>query len=130
MKRTALKRATPFKPSARRMKSSQPKMTPARKSAKGQDCTLKFPGCQPGPENENVVLCHLRMLGGGGMGYKPPDHEAVYGCTSCHNLLDGRDRLIPELAHEFTFERILFAWAKTLRVQRASGVLIYKGEST
>lgn len=133
MKRTPLTRKTPLrattiKASGRRMKSSKPKMTPARKNAKGQPCTLRFPGCNPGPENERVQLCHLRMFGGGGTGLKPHDSEAIFGCTHCHDLLDGRTRLIPELAHEFTWERILRALIETMRLQRAAGVLIYKGE--
>ncbi len=57
-----------------------------RKEAKGRPCTLKLPGCQPGPENEQVVLCHRR---GGGMAMKTDDTEAVLGCAKCHAKLDG-----------------------------------------
>lgn len=123
-------RATTIKASGKRMRSARPKMTPARKAAKGQPCTLRLPTCYPGPDNEQVQLCHLRMLGGGGTGLKPHDSEAVFACTHCHDILDGRARLIPELAHEFTWERILRALVLTLRAQRAAGVLIYKGEES
>lgn len=127
MKRAPLARKTPLRARAP-MRRSRPKMTPARKAAKGQPCTLRFPGCYPGPENEQVQLCHLRMFGGGGTGLKPHDSEAVFGCTHCHDVLDGRRRLIPELAGELNWERIARAWAETLRLQRAAGVLIYRGE--
>lgn len=134
MKRTPIQRKTPLKAtticaSGKRVRSSRPKMTPARSNAKGRPCTLRFPGCFPGAENEQVQLCHLRMLGGGGTGMKPHDSEAVFGCTHCHDLLDGRSRLVPELAHEFTWERVLRALIETLRLQREAGVLIYKGEA-
>lgn len=128
MKRTPLKRATTIKPSARRMKSSRPKMTPARSAARGQDCTLLLPGCYPGPENEQVQLCHLRMFNGGGSGLKPHDSEAVFGCTHCHDRIDGRAPLW--LADgESRSEYIAWALIRTLRAQRAAGVLIFKGES-
>jgi hypothetical protein len=132
MKRTPMPpRKTPLKATtirASKRRPARPMMTPARKNAKGQPCTLRFPGCYPGPENEQVQLCHLRMLGGGGTGLKPHDSEAVFGCTHCHDLLDGRRRLVPELAHEFTWERILRALIETWRLQREAGVLFFKGE--
>ena len=130
MIRTELKRTAPINRSTSRMKSSRPKMTAARKSAKGQDCTLRLPGCYPGPDNEQVQLCHLRMFGGGGTGLKPDDSEAVFGCTHCHDLIDGRTRLIPELRETVSFlEHIAWALIRTIRAQREAGVLIYKGES-
>jgi hypothetical protein len=122
MKRTALKRTAPIKPSARRMKSSRPKMTPARKAAKGQDCTLMLPGCTN--QTDTVVLCHLREFGGGGMGCKPHDSEAVLGCAWCHAVIDGRQ----EPAPVWTLGDIAWALIRTLRAQRAAGVLIFKGE--
>lgn len=131
MKRTPLQRKTPLKvarinPSARR-KASSPKMTPARRNARGQDCTLRLPGCQN--DTSTVVLCHLRMFGGGGMGCKPDDTEAVFACHHCHAILDGRAHLIPELAQALNWETIARALVRTLRAQRAAGVLVYRGEA-
>lgn len=78
MKRSPLKR-TPMK------RSSKPKMTPIRKSAKGQDCQVRVPGvCNGDPST--TVLAHLN---GGGMGAKAGDHEAAYCCSACHSWLDG-----------------------------------------
>lgn len=129
MKRTPLVRHTPLRAKSPMRRTSRPKMTEARKSAKGMPCTLRYPGCYPGPDNENVVLCHLRQFGGGGTGLKPPDGEAVYGCTNCHDLLDGRKPMTGIQAAPISgWERIARALIETHRLQRAAGVLIYKGE--
>lgn len=83
---------SPFKPAAERkpMKSRGPKMTPIRKSAKGEECTLLIPGvCNRDPAT--TVLCHSNALADGkGMGLKAPDTAACYGCSACHDVLDGR----------------------------------------
>jgi hypothetical protein len=98
MKRTALRPSSKpmaraaFKPAAERkpMKSRGPHMTPIRKSAKNQDCTLRIPGvCNYNPET--TVLCHSPFLESGrGMGLKAPDDEACFGCSACHDVLDRR----------------------------------------
>lgn len=103
-------------------------MTPARRNAKGQPCTLHFPGCCSGPNNERVQLCHLRMFAGGGVGLKPHDSEAVFGCTHCHDIVDGRTKPIVPMTPEYFWERIARAIVETLRLQRAAGIIIFKGE--
>lgn len=72
------------------MKSKGPRMTPIRKAARGQDCTLRIPGvCNFNPET--TVLCHSPFLESGrGMGLKAPDTEACFGCCNCHDILDRR----------------------------------------
>ena len=65
------------------IKRRQSKIT---KSAKGEECQIRIPGyCNGNPET--VVFCHL---GGGGMGYKSNDIHGAYGCSSCHDAIDGR----------------------------------------
>lgn len=123
-RKTALK-ATTIKASAKRMRSSRPKMTPAREAAKGHDCTVRFPGCPNA--RETTVLAHLRMFGGGGMGIKPHDSEAVFADDYCHARLDGRVPLWLAL-HESRYDYIARALILTLRAQREAGVLIFKGE--
>ena len=60
-----------------------------RDSARGEDCTLQIhPYCNGNPET--TVLCHLPS--GSGMGQKSPDWFAVYACSSCHDVIDGRSR--------------------------------------
>ena len=57
-----------------------------RRSAKGQDCQLRFPGiCNSRPET--VVFCHLP---GSAMSLKNDDLAGAYGCSACHDVLDGR----------------------------------------
>lgn len=57
-----------------------------RDSARGESCTLRiYPYCNG--NTETVVLCHI---GKAGMGIKSPDWQAVYGCSSCHDVIDGR----------------------------------------
>lgn len=74
----------------KRMKSARPRMTPIRKSARGQDCMMRIPGvCNFDPET--TALCHSNLLADGkGMGLKAPDTKACYGCSACHDVLDGR----------------------------------------
>lgn len=58
-----------------------------RDSARGEECTLAIhPYCNGDPTT--VVLCHLPS--GSGTGQKSPDWFAVYGCSSCHDIIDGR----------------------------------------
>ena len=66
-------------------------MSKLRQSAKGQSCTFRIPGvCNGDPET--TVLCHAPHPMKG-MGYKShPAGEiwAAYGCSSCHDVMDGR----------------------------------------
>ena len=63
-------------------------MSALTESARGQTCTLRIVGvCNF--NRETVVLCHLSEFGGG-KSFKAPDIAAVYGCSSCHDVLDGR----------------------------------------
>lgn len=64
-------------------------MTKIRQSAKGETCTIRFPGCMN--DKTTTVLCHSPFIEDGkGFGTKPPDHLAAYGCFHCHEILDGR----------------------------------------
>jgi len=61
------------------------KQTKITKSARGEDCTLLLDSCSG---SETVVLCHIGK--NRGMGYKCGDHFAVYACSNCHDIIDGR----------------------------------------
>ena len=75
---------------ARSFKTKGPKMTPIRKAARDQDCTIVLPGvCNRDPAT--TCLCHSNELADGkGMGLKAPDTAAAFGCSACHDVLDGR----------------------------------------
>jgi len=36
------------------------------------------------------VLCHVRIIGISGMGLKAPDLLGAWGCSDCHDVVDGR----------------------------------------
>ncbi len=61
-----------------------------RNSAKGEECTLQIEGvCNY--NQETTVWCHSNKLEHGkGMGTKANDVYGCYGCSSCHDVLDGR----------------------------------------
>lgn len=89
-KRSERKEASAVTKLRKPMRSSRPKMTPIRRAARGQDCAVRIPGiCNRNPET--TVLCHSNSLADGkGMGLKAPDTAAAFGCSSCHDVLDGR----------------------------------------
>jgi hypothetical protein len=90
-RKTPLKAAT-IKPSAKRMRQSRPKSTPARKAAKGMECMVRIPGiCNGDPET--TVLAHYRLAGHCGTGLKPDDTTfGAWACSSCHDECDRRTR--------------------------------------
>jgi len=61
------------------------KQTKIRKSARGEDCSLRLGNCS---SNETVVLAHIGR--NRGMGIKCADYMAVYACSNCHDIVDGR----------------------------------------
>lgn len=90
MKRTPLIRKARIKAKAPmkrggKLKASKPKMTPIRKSARGEKCTARIPGACNG-DPETTVLAHRN---GAGMSCKAEDHDAAYTCSGCHWYLDG-----------------------------------------
>ncbi|WP_226941049.1 nuclease domain-containing protein [Janthinobacterium violaceinigrum] len=71
------------------LKSKGPVSTAIRRSARGQDCTLRLAVCNFDPDT--TVLCHSNFLADGkGVGLKAPDTAAAFGCSACHDVLDGR----------------------------------------
>lgn len=64
-------------------------MTKLRKAARGEVCTVRLPGvCNWNPET--TVLAHIRRNWNAGAGKKAPDHHAVFACSDCHDVIDGR----------------------------------------
>lgn len=95
------------------------KSTKLRKSAKGQDCTLRIPGiCNFNPET--TVLAHL-PCGQKGMGIKSPDNMAVFACSTCHDRLDARSGVA-----EIDWRDVLRALAETQAHWIDSGLITIK----
>ena len=64
-------------------------MIDLRKYAKGKPCLIRIPGwCNREPET--TVLCHYRLVGYSGMGLKNFDMLGAFGCSDCHDVVDGR----------------------------------------
>jgi hypothetical protein len=105
-------------------KSNPVRSQQLRDSARGQQCTLRFPGycdCQP----ETTVLAHL-PLGGSGMRLKGSDDHAVFAGETCHSILDGRKPARISAAEKW--ECCLRALAETREIQRRLGLISIKGD--
>ena len=58
------------------------------KSARGEECTLMiYPYCSG--DIEKTVLCHINCEDKG-TSIKSPDFFAVFGCSDCHDIIDGK----------------------------------------
>lgn len=97
--------------------------TVARRSARGQECTLRLGCCNH--DTATTSLCHLRFFGWAGMAQKPHDFLAVYACSDCHDALDRRNG---ETSGLWGYEDILRALGATQIQMHRDGVLMMKGE--
>src|SRR5205814_5397020 len=60
-----------------------------RDSARGEECTVRLPGCTGG--TEATIWSHYRgSAGGKGMGLKASDRAGAYACTFCDAAYDGQ----------------------------------------
>jgi hypothetical protein len=81
-------------------------------------CTARLLGCSPGPENETVVLAHIRFPGLGAN--IKLDSMALYACHHCHDIIDKRNNESRIMEKEI-LQRILYGMAET------HAILIEKG---
>ena len=65
------------------------KQTPAKKAARGQNCTLRISGYGGCSGTDTTVLAHAPCRDKG-MGHKSPDWWAAFACSKCHDIMDGR----------------------------------------
>lgn len=97
---------------------------PVRDYAKGQPCTVQIAGvCNHDPAT--TVLCHLPSEGHG-MARKSDDYIAVFACSACHDVIDGRSKqqwLEPEDWYFYTTR----ALHRTHRVLIDAGLIEIKG---
>jgi len=86
-----------------------------RDSARMESCQIRLPGvCNQNPET--TVFCHDE---GGGTGNKVSDIFGAYGCSDCHDMVDGR---VPNIFVECCLERFF-----TQGILRTQQILIDKG---
>jgi hypothetical protein len=62
---------------------------------------------------ETTVLAHIRRGGIAGTGQKPPDLVAVWSCSACHDVIDGRV-MLPNLSKHELDTYILEGMCRTL----------------
>lgn len=68
-------------------------MSKITESAKGEQCQVRLPGiCNHNPGT--TVFAHYRLAGTCGTGIKPNDIQGAYACSSCHDEIDRRTRLL------------------------------------
>lgn len=100
-----------------------------RQSAKGEECLLRlFPHCVGWENSDSVVLCHM-PTGDGKMGGKGPDTWAAYGCSVCHDIIDGR---IGAGQHQLSRHDIITSMLRgiclTQERMKEKGLITVKGE--
>lgn len=118
-----LKRKTAIGRAKTLLKSTRPKMTPIRKAARGEECTLQILGVCNG-QTDTVVLCHSNKLEHGkGMGRKAPDTAACFGCSSCHDVLDGRTPRPAGMALADVDNLFRYAVDRTHAILRTKGLM-------
>ena len=61
-------------------------LTPIQASAKGESCTFNLLNCNY--DHETTVLCHDTRTAFDGK--RRSDARAAYGCSNCHDVMDGR----------------------------------------
>lgn len=93
-------------------------MSKLRKSARGQNCTLRLESCNFNPET--TVLAHIRMNRFCGTGLKPPDYMSCFSCSSCHDKIDGR------VKSDTVYKDILRAHFETLKIWVDAGLIEVK----
>ena len=91
------------------------KQTKITESARNEECQIRIYKFCNG-NTDTTVYCHL---GGGGMATKSSDAHGAYGCSSCHDVVDGRVKT----DHSKTEIKLWFVEA----VLRTQLILIEKG---
>ncbi|MGR3221211.1 MAG: DUF1364 domain-containing protein [Candidatus Anammoxibacter sp.] len=95
-----------------------------RDSAKGEECTLQITFvCHGNPAT--TVLCHLPDESHG-MGKKSDDISAAFGCSACHDVIDGRVPTPPLVKADMDFY-MRRAQTRTLRRWIEMGLVKIKG---
>ena len=84
-------------------------------SARGEQCLIRIPGvCNR--RDETTVACHEPA--GSGLATKYPDTEIAYGCSSCHDEIDGRTTWKPAGHRHYTPSEILIMFYQGSRRTR------------
>lgn len=88
-----------------------------RDAARGQECTFNIPGvCNY--NSETTVLCHLPDESNG-MGTKSDDISAAFGCSACHDAIDGRAKseMYKDDPEFFNRRAMIRTWRKLIEME-------------
>ena len=85
-----------------------------RASARDEDCSLRLTMCSG---SDTTVLAHIGR--DRGTGIKCADSFAVYSCSACHDIIDGRTK------HAFTRDQLNSEKLRAL--EETQGKLFAKG---
>ncbi len=90
-------------------------MSKITESARGEQCLIRIPGvCNR--DDTTTVACHEPS--GSGIGLKWPDSEVAYGCSACHDEIDGRTTYKPNGRVLYSQEDIMLAFYQGARRTR------------
>jgi len=103
-------------------KSKPVRSTALKRSARGQDCTVRLPGCNGG--GETTVLAHLPNCGRG-ISRKASDIDAVACCSNCHDQIDGRTPLHVE--YDELWQTLMRAHSETIQRWVDEGLIAVRG---
>lgn len=97
-------------------RKKQSKLT---RAARDQSCTANIaPYCNDDPQT--TVLAHAPHIDGG-MGTKGPDEWALFACSDCHDIIDGR--VTVELSEEEVFICVYRGIQRTQKHFKAMGLI-------
>jgi hypothetical protein len=70
-----------------------------RQLAQGKPCCARTRWCNANPET--TVWCHLAdQWAGRGFAHKSHDLLGFFACSSCHDVIDGRDKILETTREE------------------------------
>lgn len=98
-----------------------------RRSAAEAHCMLNIAGVC---DMQGCVLCHIRLNDTCGMGLKPDDVQAVFGCTACHTHFDSNGRKGLKRGSEDWLFYALRGMARTIRWWVENGYISVRGYDT
>jgi len=112
---------TPMKRS--KMKSKRKPLTKIQAAAKDRECTIRLPGiCNF--RTDTTVLCHSNQhTDGKGMGLKAPDTCAAFGCSACHDVVDGRAPRPVGMSRDLMLAYFQAGIEQTQRILRRMGLV-------
>lgn len=83
-------------------------------AARNQRCTVNSPWCNY--DETTTVACHYGEPGEKGERYKPDDTSVVFGCSGCHDFLDGRVQPVAgNVDQELAYAEREWYWFRAMR---------------